>query len=104
MIQLNIIYPKIENAQFDWDYYLNTHMPMSIQLHGAALKGVTISKGIEGLEAAPVAYVAITTMLFDSVDSFLQAFLPHAETLQGDMKNYTNITPVIQFSKPVLQQ
>jgi uncharacterized protein (TIGR02118 family) len=102
MIQLNILYPKTENAQFDWDYYLNTHMPMSIRLHGAALKGITIAKGSDGIEAAPVVYVAVTNMLFETVDSFLEAFMPHAETLQGDMKNYTNIQPVIQFSEVVL--
>jgi len=104
MVQLNIIYPKTENATFDWDYYLNTHMPMSIKLHGPALKGITIAKGIEGIEAAPVVYVAVTNMLFESVESFLEAFMPHAETLQGDMKNYTNIQPVIQFSEVMLQQ
>lgn len=103
MIQLNIIYPKSETIHFDWDYYLNVHMPMSIKLHGAALKSISIGKGIEGIEAAPVAYAAVTTMLFDSVDAFLQAFMPHAETLQDDMKNYTNIQPVIQFSEVVLQ-
>jgi uncharacterized protein (TIGR02118 family) len=104
MVQLNILYPKTADAYFEWDYYLKTHMPLSVKLHGAALKGLTIVKGIEGLEATPVAFVAITTMLFDSVDAFLQAFMPHAETLQGDMKNYTNIQPVIQFSEVVLQQ
>jgi len=104
MVQLNIIYPKTENATFDWDYYLNTHMPLSIKLHGAALKGITIAKGIEGIEAAPVAYVAVTNMLFESVNSFIEAFMPHAATLQGDMKNYTNIQPIIQFSEVLLQQ
>lgn len=104
MIQLNILYPKTEGATFDWDYYLATHMPMSIRLHGDALKGVTIVKGMESIEAAPVAYVALTTMLFESVDAFLKAFMPHAETLQGDMKAYTNIQPVIQFSEVAMQQ
>ena len=104
MIQLNIFYPKSENAQFDWDYYLNSHMPLSIKLHGAALKGISISKGLEGIEVSPVAFVAVTTMLFDSVDAFIEAFMPHAETLQGDIKNYTNIQPVIQFSEVLLQQ
>lgn len=103
MVQLNILYPKTENAHFDWDYYLNTHMPMSIKLQGEALKGVSISKGLEGIETTPVAYVALTTMLFDSVDAFVNAFMPHAATLQGDMKNYTNIQPLIQFSEIVLQ-
>src|SRR6476620_9972345 len=104
MVQLNILYPKTKNAHFDWDYYLNTHMPLSIRLHGAALKGTTIAKGIEGIEASPVAYVAVTNMLFDSVEAFLAAFMPHAATLQDDMKNYTNIQPVIQFSDLLLQQ
>ena len=104
MIQLNIIYPKSENSHFDWNYYLDIHMPMSIKLHGTALKSISIGKGVEGIEAAPVAYIAVTTMWFDSVDAFLQAFMPHAETLQGDMKNYTNIQPVIQFSEVVLPQ
>lgn len=102
MVQLNILYPKSANATFDWDYYLNIHMPMSIKLQGEALKGVSIAKGIEGIEPAPVAYVAVTTMLFESVDAFLQAFTPHAEMLQGDMPNYTNIQAVIQFSEVML--
>ena len=104
MIQLNILYPKSENANFDWDYYLNIHMPLSIKLHGTALKAITISKGVEGIESAPVSYVAVTNMLFESVDTFIEAFMPHAETLQGDIKNYTNIQPIIQFSEVVLQK
>jgi hypothetical protein len=36
--------------------------------------------------------------LFDSMEDFLAAFMPHAELLQGDIPNYTDITPVIQFS------
>ena len=103
MVQLNIIYPKKENSTFDWDYYLNIHMPLSIKLHGEALKGVSIVKGLDMAAAgAPVSYVAITNMLFESVNSFLEAFMPHATLLQEDIKNYTNIEPVIQFSEEVL--
>jgi uncharacterized protein (TIGR02118 family) len=102
MIQLNILYQAKENATFDWDYYLNIHMPLSIKFHGEALKGLTIAKGLEGIQDAPVAHLAITTMLFESVNAFIEAFMPHAEILQGDMKNYTNIQPVIQFSEVVM--
>ena len=31
--------------------------------------------------------------------AFLAAFLPHAQVLQGDMPNYTDIEPVMQFSE-----
>ena len=104
MVQLNILYPKSEHATFNWDYYLNIHMPLSIKLHGSALKGITIAKGIEEIKPAPITYIAVTNMLFESVNSFLEAFTPHAETLQGDMKNYTNIQPIIQFSEVMLQK
>jgi hypothetical protein len=29
----------------------------------------------------------------------LEAFLPHAELLQGDIAKYTDIEPIIQFSE-----
>ena len=104
MVQLSILYPKKENAKFDWDYYLNIHMPLSIKLHGAALKGVTIAKGLDtSIEGVPVLYTAVTSMLFDSINSFVEAFTPHAAILQGDIKNYTDIEPVIQFSEVVIQ-
>ena len=34
MIQLNIFYPKKENAWFNWDYYPDVHMPLSLKLQG----------------------------------------------------------------------
>lgn len=43
-------------------------------------------------------------MTFDAVESFIAAFTPHAATLQGDMPNYTNIVPVIQFNEVLLSQ
>src|SRR5712691_6040642 len=104
MIQLSIIYPKKENAKFDWDYYLNIHIPLSIKLHGGALKGVSIVKELDtGIEDLPASYTALTSMLFESVNSFFEAFAPHSEILREDMKNYTDIEPIIQFSEIVMQ-
>lgn len=39
---------------------------------------------------------------FTSTDAFLEAFMPNAEVLQGDMPNYTNISPVIQFNEVLI--
>ncbi len=41
---------------------------------------------------------------FTSPEDFLAAFLPHAEVLQGDMPNYTDIVPVIQFNELLIAQ
>jgi hypothetical protein len=39
---------------------------------------------------------------FESVKDFLYAFTPHAEVLQNDIANYTDIAPVIQFSEVLI--
>jgi hypothetical protein len=36
--------------------------------------------------------------VFDSAEDFLAAFQQHAELLQGDIPNYTDIQPIFQFS------
>ncbi len=42
--------------------------------------------------------------LFDSVEAFLATFAQHAELLQGDIPNYTDIKPIIQFSSVEIAQ
>lgn len=99
MIRVNILYPAKEGGRFDFDYYLNTHIPMSKKLLGAALKGIAIEQGMMGAppNVAPP-FAALCHMTFESIESFLAAFMPHAATLQGDIANYTDSEPVIQFS------
>lgn len=99
MIEVSIFYPNTEGGRFDMDYYLTTHMPMSNRLLGEALRGVTVGLGISGgPPGSKPAYVAIARMLFDSTEAFYAAFMPHVEALQGDIRNYTNVEPVIQIS------
>ena len=100
MICCCIIYPHTATSRFDVDYYVNRHMPMTIRLLGDALKGVTVEAGVAStIEGVPPANAAVCRLLFDSIDSFLAAFMPHAATLQGDIPNYTDVEPVIQFNE-----
>ena len=100
MIRLTILYPNKEGGHFDLDYYVNTHMPMPIEKQGARLKGVTVEHGISGVQpGSSPTYAVICQFTYDSVEAFFEAFMPHAELLQGDIPNYTNIEPVMQFSE-----
>jgi len=68
-------------------------------------KGVSAERGRGGAEPGTDApYVAMCHFPFDSVEDFMAAFAPHAATLQGDMPNYTDIKPVIQFSEVLLSR
>ncbi|HRQ36389.1 MAG TPA: EthD family reductase [Chloroflexota bacterium] len=107
MVKISILYPAKKNGTFNVDYYLNTHMPMSIKLlrTHAEFKGVSVERGLGGvMPDTKAAYVAMCHYLFDTFDGFLAAFLPHAATLQADMPNYTDIEPVMQVSEVAISQ
>jgi uncharacterized protein (TIGR02118 family) len=101
MVKISILYPNKQGSKFEMDYYLSTHMPLSIARLSAqkGYKGVSVERGLTGdTPGSAPPYVALCHYLFDTVEDFVAAFMPHAELLQGDIPNYTDITPVIQFS------
>jgi len=107
MIKISILYPNTPGSRFDLRYYAETHMPMSIGLLGAhpGFKGVSVEQGLGGvIPGSEAAYVAMCHFLFDSLEDFIAAFTPHADVLQGDMPNYTDIEPVIQFNAVLISR
>jgi len=98
MIKISILYP--DAGRFDKDYYLHVHMPLSIEKQGAALRGISVETGICGAgPGSKPTYVAMCHLLYDSLESFQDAFAPHAALLTADMVNYTDIPPVYQVSE-----
>ncbi|MHB1927719.1 MAG: EthD family reductase [Leptospirillum sp.] len=105
MIKISILYPNNKDSWFDFSYYTGTHMPMSIKLLSShpGFKEVSVERGIGGaLPGTEPTFIAMCHFLFDSVENFLEAFMPNAEALQGDMRNYTDIEPIIQFNKVLI--
>ena len=101
MVTISILYPHTPGATFDIAYYLQTHMPMSLarlRSHPGFI-ALSVERGIAapGSDVAPP-YVAMCHYTFRTADDFVAAFTPHALELQGDMPNYTTITPIVQFS------
>lgn len=105
MTKISILYPNKPGARFDLPYYTDTHMPLSIKLLSAhpGFRSVSVERGLVGpLPGSPPAYVAMCHFEFDTAESFMAAFLPHAQVLQGDMPNYTDIEPVIQVNEVLI--
>ncbi len=102
MFTISSIYPKQEGCTFDFDYYLDTHMPMSMQRLSAAngYRGVSVEFGVD-IEEPKIesSYFAVCHYYFDSLEDFMAAFASHAEELQGDIVNYTNVEPIIQINE-----
>jgi len=107
MVRISVLYPNRPDSTFDMDYYLHTHMPLSIERLGSApgFRGVSVSSGISaGPPDSQPPYVAQCEYLFDSLEAFMSAFTPHAELLQGDIANYTDLEPVILVSRVLIHQ
>ena len=100
MIKVSVFYPDQEGSKFDIDYYCNSHIPMVRQKLGAACKGVAVEQGIAGATmGSRPGFIAMGHLYFDSMEAFQTAFTPHAEAIMGDIPNYTDIQPTIQFSE-----
>ena len=100
MIRVNVLYPNSVGSTFDMDYYLAKHMPMVGERLKPALQGMTVDHGLSGgLPGTDPAYRVITALMFDSMDAFQRAFLPHLAEIQGDIPKFTNSAPTIQVSE-----
>jgi len=105
MTRISILYPNQPGARFDFAYYVEKHMPLSIERLSAhpGFRGVSVERGLGGaVPGSDATYIALCHFTFVSVEDFMAAFLPHAELLQGDMPNYTDIEPVIQVNEVLL--
>ncbi len=100
MIRLSVIYPRVEGEQFDWDYYINKHIPLVARCLAPAMKSVSVEQGIAGgTPGAPSDFIAMAHLGFNSMPEYKAAFKPHAAELLADIPNYTKIKPIIQISE-----
>ena len=101
MVKISILYPHAPDATFDMEYYLGTHMPMSLALlrtHPGFI-ALSVERGVAAPQSGlPPAYVAMCHYTFSTAEDFVAAFMPHAAVLQADIARYTTVAPVIQFS------
>lgn len=100
MIKVSVFYPNTDGGTFDMAYYCSKHMPMVREKLGTACKSAAVEQGLGGgIPGSPPIYRATGHLYFESVESFQNAFGPHAASIRADLPNYTNITPVIQISE-----
>ena len=105
MIKVTVMYPYTEGARFDHTYYRDRHMPMVKDKLGSACSYYTVEKGLAGgAPGAPPAFVAMCSFICDSLEGYQAASLKHRAEIRGDIANYTDIAPVIQFSEVVVER
>jgi len=104
MIKVSVIYPSSPSVHFDHDYYRTRHLPLIKSSMGAGLKYYAIDKGLSGGTAdTPATYVAACHLMCDSMEAYQSSFGPHAGEIRGDIRNFTDVTPIVQISEVVVE-
>ena len=100
MIRLSVIYPRIDNAKFDLDYYMNTHMPLVSKLYGDyGLQDFQVDEGISLSSKVPSDNIIACYMVFDSLDNLKAALKNEGAKVMADVANFTNIEPTVMFGQ-----
>ena len=102
MIKVSVLYPNGDGKSFDFEYYINSHVPLVSKTLGDALKDASYDKGLGGGAPDTTApYVAVANLYFESMESFQQSFADGASTLMADLPNFTNIEPQVQINEVI---
>ena len=100
MFKVAILYPNGEDKTFDMDYYEKKHMPMVAGFLGKNLKFYEIDKGLAATSTNDKApFVAIGYFYISDVAEYNKAIAQNRDAVISDIKNYTNIQPVVQISE-----
>ena len=102
MIRVTGLYRDTSNSQFDFDYYMNTHMPLvKKRLSEFGMGQFEVERGIEAADGEVAPYICIVHIEFPTINDFKRGFETHGEELATDVPNYTNIAPEMQISEIV---
>lgn len=100
MFKVTILYPNGEGKSFDMSYYEEKHMPMVAGFIGDNLQFYEIDKGIAGRTANDsIPFLAVGYFYIRDVAQYNQSISANRETIIGDIRNYTNIQPIVQISE-----
>jgi len=102
MIRVTGLYREKSESEFDFDYYLNTQMPLvKKRLADFGMGEFEAERGIEAADGEAAPYLCIVHNEFPTIDDFKRGFEKHGEELSADVPNYTNIAPELKIGEIV---
>lgn len=94
--RVTVVYPSKEGWKFDFDYYMRKHVPFVSKLVG---KSIEVRRGLASPNGSTAPYVCVASIPIDSIAEFQGLMAKHGAEIMGDVPNYTNIQPVLQFDE-----
>jgi uncharacterized protein (TIGR02118 family) len=103
MIILTVMYPKSEQSRFDFDYYLQKHIPLvKARLEKFGLEDLQLMRGTGTLDGGAPAFEVVAQLAFSSSENLRDSLSNHGEEIIADISNFTNVNPAIQINEPLV--
>ena len=102
MARITILYPNAPDAQFDMEYYKNSHLELVRSLFGDAVTQIAVHKGLGGPGGTPAAFLVATTIDFRDLAALGAAIEQNGEKISADVANFTPIVPTIQIEEKIV--
>lgn len=99
-LSLQVIYPISNGTRFDFDYYLESHMPFLGKQIGEFIQSKVVTKGLAGGPDTPAGIYAIATMVFADQQAF-DAAMKAAGPVLADIPNFTDVKPQMLIGEVV---
>lgn len=94
-LSLQVLYPASDEAVFDYDYYLETHLPLIEEHWGDLIETFEASRGLAGGPDVPPPYLLIATITFADQEALETAMGEKGSAIIDDVANFTNVRPQI---------
>lgn len=99
MYCVTVLYPNTPDAQFDFAYYRDQHIPMMLQLLGDNVLSTELRRGLQAVDGSQAPYLCLLNTHIRSLQQFTQVMSEHSAQVLGDIVNYTNLQPIIQIDE-----
>ena len=98
---MTIVYQNGPDVRFNFDYYVNTHMPLIMRLYGKSISRFELRRGQPGADGAAPPYVATITIWIADGAAFDAAQAEHQAGLRADVPKFTNAVLIAQRDRIV---
>jgi uncharacterized protein (TIGR02118 family) len=103
VVILSVIYPRGEGANFDFDHYAQTHLPLLTEKLGPlGLTGAYALRGAAAADGGEAPHFAMAFLNFGSAEALGAAMSsPEAAEVVADIANFTNVRPMMQVNEHI---
>lgn len=99
MYCVSVAYAREEGCTFDFDYYVNNHVPMVAGFLGDNLIKHEVRKGVAALDGSDAPFVCQASFWIQDVPRLQTVLEERGEQILGDIAHFTNLHPSLQVDE-----